>query len=285
MRRMMTLLAMCLMLSGCTLLVERVEGRLTWEADRLLIHRPGSGRCLLVKDAKTLLALRDSYRWCNFHLECCVDDPDFWAYVYRDGEQVDRLYGHDDDGVASYNADFVRRLSALGQAEPNAWAYAVTIPAGADADALAAQLGGEILPLQPEDAAPRHARLTAMHTTAFAERAEMTDAWWDWYPLGEFAGDAPLLPLRDALAAEGVLLYAGSVRMRTGYLTAEPGGTCCTRGVTFYLTGEPSFDSWPGLEIAYSPAPAWDALLVTAAPLSAEEQARWAAQTGMTFHD
>lgn len=283
MKKLLLVLAMCILLSGCSLLTEKVEGRLTWDADMLLIYRPGSDRCLLVEDQDEILALRDSYRWCNFHLECCVDTPDFWGYVYQAGEQVDRLYGHDDSRVDSYNADFVRGLTALGQTAPNAWVYSVTIPAGEDAEALAVQVGGYILPILPESTMPRHARLEATVTTWFAENADITDAWWDWYALGEFEGDAPLLPLRDALAEEGVLLDASRVRMgRSRYNQAE-NEVWCERSVTFYLTGEPSFDCWEGVEITYYPAQAWDARLVTDAPLSAEDKTVLEAQTGVLF--
>ena len=285
MKKLLLVLTVCILLSGCSLLTERVEGHLTWEADALLVYRPGSDRCLLLEDQAELLALRDSYRWRNFHLVCCVDDPDFWGYVYQDGEQVDVLYGHDDAGVDSYNAAFVRQLTALGRTEPNAWVYAVTVPAGAEVEMLAVQLGGHVLPTRPESEASRHARLEASVTTRFADRAEITDAWLGWFALGEFEGDAPLLPLRDALEDEGVLLDTGSVHMTTGQFMTEPGESSIERGVTFYLTGEPSFDSWEGIEIAYYPAQPWEALLVTDVPLSAEDRAALALQTGVTFQE
>lgn len=285
MKKLLLVLAVCILLSGCSLMADRVEGRLTWDADMLLIWRPGSDRCLLVEDLTELFALRDSHRWYNSHLECCVADPDFWGYVYRYGEQVDRLYGHDNVGTDSYNAAFVRRLTALGQAEPNAWVYRVTIPAGADESTLAAQLGGHVLPTGPEEDVPRHARLVATVTTWFDEGADITDAWWGRCALGEFEGDAPLMPLLYGLAEEGVLLYADSVFMRTGHFTDEPGQSNVQREVTFYLTGEPSFDSWEGVEIAVYPAQAWEALLVTEAPLTADDCAVLETRTGVIFQN
>lgn len=264
------LMTMCFLLCGCSLLVEKVDGRISWDADQLLIWDYGSDRALLVEDAKTLQALWDSYTWCNFHLECCVADPDFWGYVFHENEQISRLYGHLDDRTDSYNPAFVRKLTALGKAEPNVYVTRVTIPAGMQPEEAAALAGGHALPLFPEDYQPRMATLTASCTTVFENRDDLTPEWHDTAALGEFPGDEVFLPLLFALVEERVFDHAGAVYFRSASYMQPPEKSSCTRAVTFYLKDKPDFDRWEGVALDYSPAKAWDALIVTEEPLDEE---------------
>lgn len=274
------LLTMCFLLcalSGCSLMTDKVYGTIGWDADLLLVWDSGKDRGLLVEDAAALQELWDSYTWSNFHLECCVADPDFMGYVYRDGSRISWLSGHYDSRVDSYNPEFVRRLTALGNAEPNVYVTAATIPAGMQTGEAEVIAGARVLPRWEESLEPRQALLTAYLTTVLPESDEIDFTWHDEAELGDFDGDAAFLPLRDALQEAGVLHHTGCVRFRTASYMQPPEQDTVTRSVAFYLTGEPPFDSWEGFRLEYSPAKAWSALIVSEAPLTADVLARLAA--------
>lgn len=267
---------LCALLSGCSLMTDKVYGTIGWDADLLLVWDSERDRGLLVEDAAALQELWDSYTWSNFHLECCVADPDFMGYVYQDGNRISWLSGHYDARVDSYNPEFVRRLTALGNAEPNVYVTEATIPAGMQPGEAEAIAGARVLPRWDESMEPRQARLTAYLTTVLPESDEIDFTWHDEAELGDFPGDAAFLPLRDALQEAGVLHHTGRVRFETASYVQPPERDTVTRSVTFYLTDEPPFDSWEGFEIEHSPAMAWSALIVSEAPLTAETLARLA---------
>lgn len=283
MKKLLTM-AMCFllcMLCGCSLMTDKVYGKLNLDADMLLVWDSGRDRGLLVEDAQALQALWDSYTWSNFHLECCVADPDFMGYVYGDGSRISWLFGHYDPHVDSYNPEFVRRLSAMGNAEPNVYVTEATIPAGMQAEEAARIAGARVLPRWDEGMQPRQARMVAELTTILPDSDEIDFTWHDEAELGDFPGDAAFLPLRDALQEAGVLHYASRVRFVRGSYMQPPEQDEVTRRVTFYLTGEPPFEGWDGLEVACYPAAAWDALIVSEAPLTAEALAQLA-EAGVT---
>lgn len=269
------LLALCLLLSGCSLLAERSYGRLTWEADMLLVYRSGSDAALIVEDAQAIAALRDSFMWQDAHLECCAAEPDFHVLAYRNGEPVFDFYGYDDPSLGGYNRATVERLCALGQTEPNVSLVSVRISGGMLAEDAETLLPGvTVLPKRQESGSfPRSTILQASYTTPFAASSEITDEWRADASLGSFAPDDVFLPLRDALAAEGVLRYAGEVWSPTARYSHEPGESYCQRDVVFYLTAAPSFTQWEGLEIQVEESAGWDAWLVTDAPLTEAEKA------------
>ena len=190
MRRLIPLLlALCLLLCGCELLVEKSPGKLTWEGDTLLVYRYGSGEALLVEDQATILALRDSFEWQDAHLECCAAEPDFLVLAYRDGEPVFDFYGYDSRYSGSYNRVTVEQLYALGQAEPNATLVGVRVPGGMLAEDVAALLPFvTVLPERQESRSfPRSTTLRASYTTPFDASADITDEWRADAPLGDFA--------------------------------------------------------------------------------------------------
>ena len=276
MRRLIPLLlALCLLLCGCDLLVDKAHGRLKWEADMLLVYRHGSGEALLVEDAQAIAALRDSLEWKDTHLECCAADPDFLVLAYRDGERVYDFYGYDKRYADSYNRETVEQLYALGQAEPNASLVSVRVPGGILPEDVSALLPGvTVLPRWPEGRSfPRSTILRASYTTPFAASADITDEWRKAAPLGSFAPDDVFLPLRDALAAVGVLRDAGEVFSPTARSSPEPWDSYCQRDVVFYLTAAPSFTAWEGLTIEVKESAGWDAWLVTDAPLTDTDKA------------
>lgn len=271
MRRLIPLLlALCLLLCGCEMLVEKSYGKLTWEADALLVYRFGSDEALLVEDQATILALRDSFAWQDAHLECCAGEPDFLVLAYRDGELVFDFYGYDKRYAGGYNRETSKQLYALGQAEPNVSLVSVRVPGGMLPEDVSALLSGvTVLPQRQESRSfPRSTILRASCTTPFAASADITDEWRASAPLGSFAPDDVFLPLRDALAAEGVLRYAGEVFSPTSRSSPEPGDSYCRRDVVFYLTEAPSFTQWEGLDIEVAESAGWDAWLITPSPLT-----------------
>ena len=274
------LLALCLLLCGCDLLVEKSHGKLTWKADALLVYRFGCGEALLVEDQAAILALRDSFEWQDAHLECCAAEPDFLVLAYQDGEPVFDFYGYDAPSQGGYNRETSKQLYALGQAEPNASLVHVRVPGGMLPEDVSALLpGATVLPQRQESRSyPRSTILRASCTTPFAASADITDEWRANAPLGSFAPDDVFLPLRDALAAEGVLRYAGEVFSPTALFSPEPGESYCQRDVVFYLTEAPSFTAWEGLNIAVEESAGWDAWLATAAPLAPADRAALEAQ-------
>ena len=264
------LLALCLLLCGCEPLVEKSCGRLTWEADMLLVYRYGSDEALLVEDRATILALRDSFEWQGTHLECCAADPDFLVLAYRDGELVFDFYGYDDPSRGGYNRETSKQLYALGQTEPNVSLVSARLPGGMLPEDAAALLPlVTVLPQRRESKSfPRSTTLRASCTTFFATSDEVTDEWRAYVPLGTFAPDDVFLPLRDALEAEGVLRYAGEVWAPTVRSSPEPGDSFCRREVVFYLTEAPSFTQWEGLDVEVAESAGWDAWLITPSPLT-----------------
>lgn len=276
MRRLIPLLlALCLLLCGCDLLEEKSHGRLTWKADALLVYRHGSGEALLVEDAQAIAALRDSFEWQDAHLECCAAEPDFLVLAYRDGELVFDFYGYDKRYAGGYNRETSKQLYALGQEEPNASLVSVRVPGGMLPEDVSALLPSvTVLPQRQESRSfPRSTILRASCTTPFAASADITDEWRADAPLGSFAPDDVFLPLRDALAAEGVLRDAGEVFSPTALFSPEPGESYCRRDVVFYLTAAPSFTQWEGLDIEVEESDGWDAWLVTDAPLTDADKA------------
>lgn len=271
MRRMIPmLLALCLLLCGCELLVEKSHGKLTWEADTLLVYRYGSGEALLVEDQATILALRDSFEWQDAHLECCAAEPDFLVLAYRDGEPVFDFYGYDSRYSGGYNRETSKQLYALGQMEPNVSLLSVRLPGGMLAEDVAALLPFvTVLPERQESRSfPRSTTLRASYTTPFDASADITDEWRADAPLGDFAPDDVFLPLRDALEKEGVLRYAGEVWSPTARSSPDPGDSYCRREVVFYLTEAPSFTQWEGLDVEVTESAGWDAWLITPSPLT-----------------
>ena len=111
-------------------LTEKTYVRAEWNADTLLIVRTGSEAGVLIDDRAAIDALQNSLTWTNFHLECCCGAPDFWAYVYRDGEPIDVLRGFDKPGGDAYNRDFYQRLRAMGQMKPNVCVTRAEVPSG-----------------------------------------------------------------------------------------------------------------------------------------------------------
>lgn len=264
------LLALCLFMCGCDLLVDKAYGRLSWEADTLLVYRFGSGEALIVEDAQAIAALRDSFTWQNSHLECCLDAPDFRVLVYRNGEPVYDFYGYDSRKADSYNRETLEQLYMLGRTETNVSIVSVRIPGGMLTEDVAALLpGATVLPARQEGTAfARSITLRASCITFFAASEEITDEWRASAPLGAFTPDDVFLPLRDALAAEGVLRYAGEVWSPTARYSHEPGESYCRRDVIFYLTAAPAFTQWKGLAVEVQESDGWDAWLVTSSPLT-----------------
>ena len=85
-------------------------------------------------------------------------------------------------------------------------------------------------------------------------------AWMGDYDLGEFAGDAPFLPLQEALAEAGVLREASRTRF------TRSGDGAVTRQVTFYVTDLsdlPDLSAVAGLTLTYHEAESWTARIVT----------------------
>lgn len=128
-----------------------------------------------------------------------------------------------------------------------------------------------LLPKLPFSRAPRTPTVHASYTTRFEDRSQLTDAWEESAELGAFAPDAVFLPLRKALAQEGVLLGESRVRSGRREYASEPGQTSCERLVTFYVKELPSFSEWDGLEIACTSGRAWDAFVISEKPLTQEE--------------
>lgn len=271
MRRLIPLLlALCLLLCGCELLVEKSHGKLTWEGDTLLVYRYGSGEALLVEDQATILALRDSFEWQDAHLECCAAEPDFLVLAYRDGEPVFDFYGYDAPSLGGYNRETSKQLYALGQMEPNVSLLSARLPGGMLAEDVAALLPFvTVLPERQESRSfPRSTTLRASYTTPFDASADITDEWRADAPLGDFAPDDVFLPLREALEKEGVLRYAGEVWSPTARFSPDPGDSYCRREVVFYLMEAPSFTQWEGLDIEVAESAGWDAWLVAPSPLT-----------------
>lgn len=262
-----------LLCCACALLMsERTERTFDRQADLLLVQRRGSQQCAAVKDQAVIAGLHESCLWQDFHLECCFPQPDFWVYVYQDGERTDTLYGYDDRKIKAYNRSFAQKVRALGQQKPDMWLTEITVPAGVPEDAAAAWMPNALLlPKLPFSRAPRTPTVHASYTTRFEDRSQLTDAWEESAELGAFAPDAVFLPLRKALAQEGVLLGESRVRSGRREYASEPGQTSCERSVTFYVKELPSFSEWDGLEIACTSGRAWDAFVISEKPLTQEE--------------
>lgn len=267
-----------LLCCACVLLMrEHTERTFDRQAEMLLVQRRGSQRCAVVKDQTVIAELHESCRWQDFHLECCFPEPDFWVYVYKDGERIDTLYGYDDHQTKAYNRSFANKVRALGKQKPDAWLTEITVPAGVLEDTADTWIPNALLlPKLPRSRAPRTPTVHASHTTRFEERSQLTDVWSQSAELGAFAPDAVFLPLRQALEQEGVLLGESRVRSGRREYASEPGQTSCERSVTFYVKELPTFSKWDGLEIACSSGSAWDAFVISEEPLTQNEWERFA---------
>lgn len=267
-----------LLCCACVLMMsERTARTFDCQAEMLLVQRRGSRQCAVVKDQTVIAELHESCRWQDFHLECCFPEPDFWVYVYQNGERTDTLYGYDDYRIQAYNRAFAQKVRALGKMEPAAWLTEITITAGVPENTAAACVSGALLlPKLPLSRAPRTPTVHASHSTRFEERSQLTDVWSQSAELGAFASDAVFLPLRQALEQEGVLLGENRVRSGRREYSPEPGKTSCERSVTFYVKELPSFSKWDGLEIICSSGRAWDAFIISENLLTQSEWERFA---------
>ena len=251
------------------LLVDKVYGTIEWNADALLVCRTGSGQGTLITDPSEIAELQNSYEWTNFHLECCVGVPNFWIYVYQDGEPVTTLWGYDNPKSDAYNRAYSKKLYDMGQRTPNVWVDDITIPSGIFTEDLVHALPSIMfLPQRPEE---RHARgpyLTATYVAFFDQDTDMGKAAENSSPLSSFVADDIFLPLQQALQQEGILRGTSNVRctLRSGSLVA--GETYYERTITFYLTGKPSFEEYGSLSLEYSAGREWYAFIVSSIPLT-----------------
>lgn len=264
-------------------LTEKTYVRAEWNADTLLIVRTGSEAGVLIDDRVAIDALQNSLTWTNFHLECCCGAPDFWAYVYRDGEPIDVLRGFDKPGGDAYNRDFYQRLRAMGQMKPNVCVTRVEVASDVYPEAIRAlPIRGALFPQKSEAVFPRGRTMTAAYQTLVDTRDDVPEAAGDTLPLGVFAPDDVFLPLRDALEREGVLRGAGDVRCRMRRYSPKAGESGYERSITFFLNGSASFDAWEGLEVSCSDGREWPAMIASPSPLT---DAEWAALKGLGIRE
>ena len=213
--------------------------------------------------------IQKSYKWTNFHLECCVGAPDFRVYVYQDGEPVSVWHGFNEPNNEAYNRGFTQRISELGKRTPNVWVSEVTVPAGVYPEDIAATLGHNvILPLRSEERDARGPYLIATYKAFFDRNSTMGEAAGKDSPLGEFTGDDIFLPLQEALIKEGVLRRTSSVDCSKWHGSSFGVDSYAERSITFYLERQPSFYEFDSLSLEYSEGDGWKGFIVTDTPLN-----------------
>lgn len=251
------------------LLVEKVYGKTEWKADALLVFRTGTDRGTLISNPMEIADIQKSYKWTNFHIECCVGAPDFRVYVYQDGEPVSVWHGFNEPNNEAYNRDFAQRISELGKRPPNVWVSEVTVPSGVYTEDIAATLGHNvILPLRSEEHDARGPYLIATYKAFFDRNSAMGEAAGKDSPLGEFSGDDIFIPLQEALIQEGVLRRTSSVDCNKWYGSSFGVDSYAERSITFYLERQPSFNEFGSLTLEYSDGDGWKGFIVTETSLN-----------------
>lgn len=275
----MVIIAAGIYVFNSSLLVDKIYENNAYVADTLLVYRSGSDQGTLLTDATEIAAIQNSYKWTNFHIECCAGAPDFRVYVYQDGEPVAEWYGYHDPNNDAYNRAFAQRISELGQRPSNVWVSEMTIPSGVYPKDIAATLKKQIiLPRESEESDARGPHLLATYTVFFDRYSALGKAAYKDCPLGEFPEDDIFLPLQEALIKEGVLRSV----MIKGVLRSVSDVDChmwvgagaesyAERSIVFYLEEEPSFTEFGALTLVYSDGGGWQGFLVSDAPVSENE--------------